>query len=176
MLYPPPDLVARALQATNFIGLLEFYPESLCLFGYQVNRKVPPNCVDPCKRQAVRGHLNESHGYTNTVHIDDLDHETLELIDNLTTVDRTLYTAARRRFSLSAQEARISLTPCDRPLQHRSNGPAPAQQGRPLHPPRNRQQSPKGVAMKSAAGPKSKIRIPKKRAIPAWIPGWLVFY
>ena len=109
--HPPPHLVERALYATHFVGLLEHYGASLCLFAFQVTGKLPEDCADPCRQSKVK-HLHESHGYNNSVLVDDLDAATLALIDNLTRVDSRLYVAAKHRFRRSANAAGVSLQPC----------------------------------------------------------------
>lgn len=113
--YPPTTIIDRALQAIDFVGLLEYYRESHCLFGYQVTGTLPQNCADPCSRltQASKN-LHVHHGYKNTIGVDELDGQTLQLIDRLTTVDTHLYAAALRRFRHSARVAGISLEPCMR--------------------------------------------------------------
>ena len=112
--YPPTTVIDRALQAIDFVGLLEYYTESHCLFGYQVTGTLPPDCSDPCARlnYAAEHNINITHGYIPDTSVSDLDGETLKILNQLTIVDAHLYAAAVRRFRLSARVAGISLEPC----------------------------------------------------------------
>lgn len=93
--------LGRALQRMNstfFVGLAEYYQESLCLLYEKVTSELPDwcNCEDiELWSKYVPQH--ESHK-TRSHNIAELTSKELDMVDQLTELDRKLYIEAQRRF------------------------------------------------------------------------------
>lgn len=98
--YPEHIDVDRAVQimhSASFVGILEFYPESLCVLHALVTGVMPTSC-DCEKRGAVPDfwHHNSCCGPPHDIHT--VTEDTIKLIDEITKADRHLYNEAVDNF------------------------------------------------------------------------------
>lgn len=97
----------RAMEETFFVGLVEYYQESLCLFHSKVVESALPSWCD-CKQ---KGAWNAK-AVTNATHnvpehsLHDLSSADMDIVNSLTEHDQMLYNAAYERFKkdIAAEE------------------------------------------------------------------------
>lgn len=97
------NLAIRRLKATFFVGLTEHYQESMCLLYEKVTNQLPEWCN--CEERELWGKYvpqHESHK-TRSHSLAELSSMELNMVDNLTELDRKLYKEAQRRFLLDVQ-------------------------------------------------------------------------
>mmetsp|Transcript_51518 Transcript_51518/g.149644 ORF Transcript_51518/g.149644 Transcript_51518/m.149644 type:complete len:323 (-) Transcript_51518:119-1087(-) len=94
------------LQSLYFVGIVEMYQESLCLFHAKLHNMtgLPGYCNCKNKTAWARFHGTHYHHSTPRHSVQDLSHEDLKLISNLTALDTRLYWHAKQRFVRELQE------------------------------------------------------------------------
>lgn len=93
------ELALRNLQSLWFVGLVEAYRESVCVFLARASGALPPycDCEDPATWWQGAPYTAEDHN--STAHrTSDIAAGTVETVDALTVGDRRLYAAGVRRF------------------------------------------------------------------------------
>eukprot|EP00404_Azadinium_spinosum_P003780 CAMPEP_0180465950 /NCGR_PEP_ID=MMETSP1036_2-20121128/26219_1 /TAXON_ID=632150 /ORGANISM="Azadinium spinosum, Strain 3D9" /LENGTH=304 /DNA_ID=CAMNT_0022472839 /DNA_START=31 /DNA_END=945 /DNA_ORIENTATION=+ len=89
----------RNMMATDVVGLLEAYQESVCLFHAVYLEALPSYCN--CANSALWSSFNATHDDHDNEHrkqISDYEPEVISNVDALTAQDRALYNAAKQRF------------------------------------------------------------------------------
>lgn len=97
-----------AMQSITYVGLVEAYQESLCLFVVGLRRYLPHfcNCEDGAWNafQATE----EDHGHSHFETIEDQSEEVRREVELFTSVDKLLYRAAVKRFIVSMDQLEAS--------------------------------------------------------------------
>ena len=104
----------RQLEDMAFVGIADFYEESVCAFEVFVTGRTQCTCVDgrlrtniPTRHNIILGHSVPSHS------LHDVSPESLALIDALTQQDQALYEAALTRFredvAFASQKSSVDL-------------------------------------------------------------------
>lgn len=97
MLVPNKTVVRNNLKLLSFIGLTDFFPESVCLLHYKLNGTMPDNCF--CESQSMLKVPHVVHHKTgDNVAVKDLNSTFLKIVDELTSMDQWLFVAALRIF------------------------------------------------------------------------------
>jgi len=98
----------RSLDSLFFVGLVEHYQASICLFFAKTHQGEPLPRFCDCRDKTAWGSFrsaHESHGVPPHS-LSDLDEEDLGMISNLTQLDVQLHTAATKRFEREAAEVK----------------------------------------------------------------------
>ena len=88
-----------ALESISFVGILEAYHESFCLFVAGSRHFLPSHCN--CEDEAEWNSFNqtkEEHGHEYTDRIDDYPEEVLQDVEELSKVDKIIYQKGMERF------------------------------------------------------------------------------
>lgn len=102
--YPEHTDVQKAIDnmaKSKFVGILELYHESMCLLHAKTIGLLPSNCL--CGQQNTDGEHHNTHGVKQHS-VDDISEAVLEEVDQLTSGDRVLYSAALERFMQEVAE------------------------------------------------------------------------
>lgn len=93
------ELALRNLEALWFVGVVEAYRESICVFMAKATGVLPQycNCEDPATWWHGVPYTSEDHN-SSAHSISDISQETLQTVDSLTVGDRRLYAAGVNRF------------------------------------------------------------------------------
>lgn len=93
------ELALQNLEALWFVGLVEAYQESICVFLALATNMLPPycNCEDSTLWWHGVPYTNEDHD-SRAHSISEIAEETLRTVDSLTVGDRRLYAAGVGRF------------------------------------------------------------------------------
>ena len=88
-----------ALESISFVGILEAYHESFCLFVAGSRHFLPShcNCEDEAKWNSFV-QTKEEHGHEYTDKIDDYPEEVLQDVEELSKVDKIIYQKGMERF------------------------------------------------------------------------------
>jgi len=97
------DLAIRNMHSVSFVGLLELYPESLCVFHAKASGEMPRSC--DCRYRAD-GLWRWHHDFGFDHHMP-TDPRVLKDVDALTGADRQLYEAASTRFLRDLREVEM---------------------------------------------------------------------
>jgi hypothetical protein len=102
------DEALRRMRTLYFVGLTEYYQESMCLLHAKAfpNTTLPGycNCEDPEAWASFKPSI-DTHGNTHQLTVEDLSTSDLEKVDALTQADLQLYKAATDRFVLEVRQA-----------------------------------------------------------------------
>lgn len=93
----PPSLEQALinLNDADFVGLTDFYHESICMLHYRREEELPVGCN--CNEAANKiTHVHETHGVPNLS--DEWTADVIELVDSFTLLDRALFKHALNRF------------------------------------------------------------------------------
>jgi len=95
---PSADLAVSNMKGSWFVGLVEAYQASICLFHVKLGNPLPSycNCKDPQRWNSYN--TTKMNVNPNGHRLSDFSPEVIRLIDDLTEADRKLYNAARLRF------------------------------------------------------------------------------
>ena len=113
---PPVDEAIAAMRQLNVAGITEHYAVTMCLIAYKLGRALRPECF--CNqtvgaRRHSRASLTLPHEKLRSArpntHVDVDEGNVSAVIDNVTAVDRTLYTAALARFRSDVREMEASI-------------------------------------------------------------------
>jgi len=97
------DLAIRNMHSVNFVGLLELYPESLCVFHARASGSMPDSC-DCRHRTDGLWRWHHDFGFEHRLPTDP---RVLKDVDALTGADRKLYEAASARFLRDLREVEV---------------------------------------------------------------------
>jgi hypothetical protein len=97
------DLAIRNMNSVSFVGLLELYPESLCVFHAKASGKMPRSC--DCRHRDEGGFWHHNFGFNH--HRLPKNESILKDVDALTQADRKLYEAASTRFMQDLREVEM---------------------------------------------------------------------
>jgi hypothetical protein len=93
------ELALKNMQLAGFVGLTEFYKESICLLHVQANNELPESCQ--CAGEGAASPPLKLHAYSHGVQphsIMNVSETALQLIDSLTIWDQRLYKEAKTQF------------------------------------------------------------------------------
>ena len=95
---PDIELALQHMKSFSAVGITEAYQESMCLFEYQLTQQLPAycHCKDPTGWASAQLTFIHEEGYSKGV--DDYEDGLLEILDDMTQLDRHLYKAAVQRF------------------------------------------------------------------------------
>ncbi|CAK0828138.1 unnamed protein product [Prorocentrum cordatum] len=97
------DLAIRNMNSVHFVGLLELYRKSLCVFHAKTSGKMPSSC--DCRRRDEAGFWHHNFGFNH--HRLPKNESILKDLDALTQADRALYDAASARFMQDLREVEM---------------------------------------------------------------------
>jgi hypothetical protein len=95
------SIAIERIQSLWFLGITEFYTQSICLLAEKTTGRLPPYCVCGSGEQANLTHQDWS---VKSHDIKDVSESTLSKIDDITSEDRTLYEVALKRFTAEVKE------------------------------------------------------------------------
>jgi len=95
------DIAIRRIQSLWFVGITEFYAQSICLLTEKATGTLPAYCVCGSGDQ---GNFTHSDWGVKPHDIKNVSQSTLSKIDYITSEDRTLYEVALKRFNAEIKE------------------------------------------------------------------------
>jgi len=109
--YPDKLDVDRAvtnMHASFFIGIVEAYPESMCLFRAKTTNKVPASCNCNLAKNKSKKQKGHHAGHGSAKHsVQNVPREVLQDVDSFTEGDQELYRAAVHRFINETREVEV---------------------------------------------------------------------
>jgi len=95
---PDLDRAVQNMKGAWFVGLVDAYQASICLFHAKLSNQLPAYC--DCRKPELWNSFKGHQENTNEHHrkISEYPPQVLELVDKLTVADRALYEAGRKRF------------------------------------------------------------------------------
>lgn len=94
----PMQVLKEKIGNLSFVGLVEAYPESLCLLRIRETGKFPEDCECGADSSGVSQRVShDTHG-THVHSISDYSEHVIKKVDKLTAIDRELYEFGKKRF------------------------------------------------------------------------------
>jgi hypothetical protein len=104
---PSQTNLERAIQNlhdADFLGLTDFYHESICMLRFRRSRKLPSECMCSNITNGQAQHVHETHGVPENYSQGTISQHVQQMVDALTSLDRTLFGIALDRFATDIEE------------------------------------------------------------------------